>query len=945
MAKKKVLLVDADLRSVRVLEVSLRKAGYNVTCATDGTSALELLEHQLPDLIIADTKLPKLDGYTFVRRLRERHEWADLPVIFLASQRSVEDKIRGLELGVEEYLTKPIFVRELLARVNVVLARRTQENLSDHRISTTLQTRFAGSIHDMTVVDLLQTFEISRKSGTITFKSGSQLGYVWFRDGRMIDAEVATLRGEEAVYRMLVWSEADFEVDFGPVDREQLVEQPTSALVMEGMRRADEWGRLIEQLPPLTSTLEVDHEKLVDRLSEIPDELNGILRLLDGHRTLMEVVDESPFEDLSTMTTLSKLYFEGLLIASTPRATNPAAPYPSAPPPVVVPISASASLVQTLAGHQGVFVDPTATPPPAMEPTPMTADPPHARVSTATRPLPSLAGSRSTSSSSPPRNTSTLPGSARRSKPYTPAAMRGPSGEIRTLRLPAIAHVPPVDGSAPSAPSATPTAADRLTEAERPTSERDTQKMEREELPRPHSAPPAPMDGTKTQPMAVMTYGSSSPPESGLGSTVNMQAIAWPEPAAAPTPAPTPSAELVDIADIEDGSAPAVAVREVLDNVVSSMAASTTQVSRRNGANDIVFAKASPEVDWESRRKSSHPPPANRTSDPPRAIAMTEAIAARSEADVEDDRADGDRGDDADDDDVRDGDRDSGTDDDVDAEDEGARSTGRPATGPQWLEDEVDEQPPPARRMSGRAVALALMGVIVVFGGLALFLRYTYRGDHDTAAGLGLPLRDAAVAMATPSAEPTAPGTTVAITTGVTVTPPPSSTSTTGDPIVRPTTTGTDAVVSHTGTGQPTETGVAPPRPAGPRPALVATAGTGVISSPVIPPVPLPLVPPVAAVVDAPDASAAAASESFTQQAQKALEKEGQRGAASRAADLAGKATRQDPSNAEAWLTLGAAYHTLGSKNLAQQAYRSCATKATGPRVAECRALAGMPPE
>ena len=307
MAKKKVLLVDADPRSLRVLEVSLRKAGYNITCAQDGLAAIEILGHQVPDLLIVDTKLPKLDGYGLVARLRDKAEWTAIPVIFLASQRSVEDKIRGLELGVEDYLTKPIFVRELLARVNVVLARKTQESLSDKRASSTLKTRFAGSIQDMTVVDLIQTFEISRKSGTITFKSGSRLGHVWVRDGAMVDAEVGALRGEEAVYRILVWSEADFEVDFGPVAREDVVEQSTAELVMEGMRRADEWGRIIEQLPPLTASFEVDHERLIDRLSEIPDELNGILRLLDGRHTLMDVVDESPFEDLSTVTTLSKL--------------------------------------------------------------------------------------------------------------------------------------------------------------------------------------------------------------------------------------------------------------------------------------------------------------------------------------------------------------------------------------------------------------------------------------------------------------------------------------------------------------------------------------------------------------------------------------------------------------------------------------------------------------
>ncbi|MCW5831542.1 MAG: response regulator [Labilithrix sp.] len=320
MAKKKILLVDADPRSLRVVEVSLRKAGYNVACVEDGLAALDVVDAQAPDLVICDTKLPKLDGYALVRRLKDRSEHASIPIIFLAAQRSVEDKIRGLELGVEDYLAKPIFVRELLARVNVVLARRAQDAIATQKPST-LRTRFAGSIHDMTVVDLLQTFEISRKSGSITFKSGARLGYVWFKDGKVIDAEVGALRGEEAVYRLLVWSEADFEVDFGPLDRDDVVDVTTSALVMEGMRRADEWGRLVEQLPPLTTVFEVDHERLLDRLSEIPDELNGILRLLDGRRTLAEVVDESPFEDLSTLSTLSKLYFESLLA---PAAEAPA---------------------------------------------------------------------------------------------------------------------------------------------------------------------------------------------------------------------------------------------------------------------------------------------------------------------------------------------------------------------------------------------------------------------------------------------------------------------------------------------------------------------------------------------------------------------------------------------------------------------------------------------
>jgi DNA-binding response OmpR family regulator len=314
VAKQKLLLVDADPRSVRVLEVSLKKAGYSVTTAKDGLDALSKVEVSSPDLVLSDTRLPNLDGYALVRRLKERPEWANIPVVFLTSQKSVEDKIRGLELGVEDYLTKPIFVRELLARVNLLLARRTQENIAT-RTTSGGRTRFSGSIQDMAIVDLLQTFEVSRKSGVVHLSSGAQRAKIYFRDGKIIDAEVSRLRGEEAVYRTLIWNEAEFEVEFTPVKNEDIIGTSTQGILMEGMRRVDEWGRLLEQLPSLATIFEIDHAELLERLSEIPDELNGILRLFDGKRTLLQVVDESPFEDLSTLSTVSKLYFEGLLVA------------------------------------------------------------------------------------------------------------------------------------------------------------------------------------------------------------------------------------------------------------------------------------------------------------------------------------------------------------------------------------------------------------------------------------------------------------------------------------------------------------------------------------------------------------------------------------------------------------------------------------------------------
>jgi len=316
VAKKQLLLVDADPRSVRVLEVSLKKAGYSVTTATDGADALDKIQFSAPDLILSDTRLPRLDGYELVRRLKDTTEYSGIPIVFLTSQKSIEDKIRGLELGVEDYLTKPIFVRELIARVNLLLAKRTQERIATS-VPTSARTRLSGSLEDMGVVDLLQTFEVSRKSGVARITDARKReALIFFRDGKVVDAELGRLRGEEAVYRSLIWNSGIFEVEFKPINNEDIIPTSTQGLLMEGMRRVDEWGRLCEQLPPLSTVFDIDHDELRERLNEIPDELNGILRLFGGRNTLVDVIDASPYEDLSTLSTVTKLFFEGLLVVS-----------------------------------------------------------------------------------------------------------------------------------------------------------------------------------------------------------------------------------------------------------------------------------------------------------------------------------------------------------------------------------------------------------------------------------------------------------------------------------------------------------------------------------------------------------------------------------------------------------------------------------------------------
>ena len=116
-----ILVTDDDHRMRRLLRLNLEQAGYQVATAEDGTAALDLAELDPPDLILLDVMMPGIDGFTCLERLRE---FSDVPVILLTAKGEEHDKVRGLDLGADDYLTKPFSPAEMLARVRAVLRRR-----------------------------------------------------------------------------------------------------------------------------------------------------------------------------------------------------------------------------------------------------------------------------------------------------------------------------------------------------------------------------------------------------------------------------------------------------------------------------------------------------------------------------------------------------------------------------------------------------------------------------------------------------------------------------------------------------------------------------------------------------------------------------------------------------------------------------------------------------
>ncbi|ANV73478.1 MULTISPECIES: response regulator transcription factor [Bacillus] len=115
-----ILIADDDLKIAELIEIHLKKEGYQVVKATDGEDAIEIIQSQAIDLVVLDIMMPKMDGYEVTRQIRTKQ---NMPIIFLSAKTSDFDKVTGLVLGADDYMTKPFTPIELVARVNAQLRR------------------------------------------------------------------------------------------------------------------------------------------------------------------------------------------------------------------------------------------------------------------------------------------------------------------------------------------------------------------------------------------------------------------------------------------------------------------------------------------------------------------------------------------------------------------------------------------------------------------------------------------------------------------------------------------------------------------------------------------------------------------------------------------------------------------------------------------------------
>lgn len=235
----KILVVEDNPAVLELVRKGMEPFAQVIT-ASDGTDGLLKALEEKPDLIVADYQMPGLNGYQLFDKLRARDETKKTPFIFMANKADIEEKLRQYADGVEDYIAKPFFLREMVGRT-----KKVADRLHLEKLQTTARRPgvIDGRLEEMSVIDLFQSLEMGQKSCSLTLQRGQEKCQIFVENGQVYDAVFGTFVGDDAVYKVVEWNDGTFEIDFSGKSSQRRTTRSTQGLLMEALRILDESRR------------------------------------------------------------------------------------------------------------------------------------------------------------------------------------------------------------------------------------------------------------------------------------------------------------------------------------------------------------------------------------------------------------------------------------------------------------------------------------------------------------------------------------------------------------------------------------------------------------------------------------------------------------------------------------------------------------------------------
>ena len=306
--KQRILIADDDEKVLTLLSSSLKKAGYDTSQALNGVGALEAVRNKKPDLILADVAMPEMDGFELCRQIRNDSETANIPFIFLTAKGELQDRVTGLGLGADDYISKPFHISEVTARIKSILQRMayTRPPAPAQESETDLK----GNLQQLNLAEVLQTLQMTQKTGGLKITNGNKVGKIYFDHGTIVQATLDKYKSEEAIYRILAWEEGLFEFDSSDRAETHAITTPINKLLMEGFDQRTEYLRYKEAMPAFDMVLKISD---IEKTEETKPAAQKVLVLINGQRTIQDVINVSPINYLATTKLLYTFLKKGMV--------------------------------------------------------------------------------------------------------------------------------------------------------------------------------------------------------------------------------------------------------------------------------------------------------------------------------------------------------------------------------------------------------------------------------------------------------------------------------------------------------------------------------------------------------------------------------------------------------------------------------------------------------
>lgn len=234
-----VVVVDDDNSYREQAAAALRQRGHKVTTAEHGLQGLGLILRESPDLVLSDVQMPNMDGWQLLRMVRARPNLANTPFVFFTSLSGEAERLKGYQLGVDDYIAKPFSSDELALRITKVLSRaRTRPR------SSASNNALRGDLSQVGLQSVLSFIDMEKRSGTLLIVSGDALTTLHCREGQVVQVDLPASEehreGIERLYYALDITEGRFDLTAAEVAVEDSIKVPTSFALLEHARKIDE---------------------------------------------------------------------------------------------------------------------------------------------------------------------------------------------------------------------------------------------------------------------------------------------------------------------------------------------------------------------------------------------------------------------------------------------------------------------------------------------------------------------------------------------------------------------------------------------------------------------------------------------------------------------------------------------------------------------------------